>query len=56
MIKTQKFSCSDDEFIILGLMELLRKNKLIGESNFFGGLDELLFHSGAQYPKNPQKV
>ena len=55
MIKTQKFSCSDDEFIILGLMELLRKNKLIGESNFFGGLDELLFHSGGPVSKKSSK-
>ena len=43
MIERQRFSCSDNEFISLGLMELLKKNKLIGESNIFGGLDELLF-------------
>ena len=55
MIKRQKFSCSDDEFIILGLMELLRKNKLIGESNIFGGLDELLFHSGGPVSKKSSK-
>ena len=55
MIERQRFSCSDNEFIILGLMELLKKNKLIGESNIFGGLDELLFHSGGPVSKKSSK-
>ena len=55
MIERQRFSCSDNEFISLGLMELLKKNKLIGESNIFGGLDELLFHSGGPVSKKSSK-
>lgn len=55
MIERKRFSCSDNEFIILGLMELLKKNKLIGESNIFGGLDELLFHSGGPVSKKSSK-
>ena len=33
----KRFSCSDNQYIILGLMELLRKKNLIGENNKFGG-------------------
>ncbi|HJM45143.1 MAG TPA: chorismate-binding protein [Candidatus Poseidoniaceae archaeon] len=51
MNSIKEISCSNDEFIILGLMELLRKNKLIGEKNEYGGPDELLFHSGGPVTK-----
>ncbi len=47
----KEFSCSNEDFIILGLMELLRKNNLIGETNEYGGPDELLFHSGGPVTK-----
>ena len=51
----KRFSCSDNQYIILGLMELLRKEKLIGENNKFGGEDELLFHSGGNTTKKSTK-
>ena len=47
----KRFPCSDNQHIILGLMELLRKEKLIGELNPYGGFDELLFHSGGPITK-----
>ena len=55
MIK-RRFSCSNNEFITLGLMELLKNKKLIGESNIYGGLDEILFLSGGPVTKNLQEV
>ena len=55
MIQVKKFPCPDNEFIILGLMELLRNKKLIGDSNIYGGLDELLFHSGGPVTKKSTK-
>ncbi len=47
----KRFPCSDNQNIILGLMELLRKEKLVGELNSYGGYDEILFHSGGPITK-----
>jgi anthranilate/para-aminobenzoate synthase component I len=46
MVLEKEILFSGDEYLILGLMEILRKNKLIGKFNEFGGTDEILFHSG----------
>ncbi|MED5271888.1 MAG: chorismate-binding protein [Candidatus Thermoplasmatota archaeon] len=46
-----RIPCSDEDSIILGLMEILRINDLIGKTNEYGGPDELLFHSGGPLTK-----
>ena len=51
----RKFPCSDNQFIALGLMELLKNKKLIGESNIYGGSDEILFLSGGPVTKKSTK-
>ncbi len=51
MNSNNRMPCSDNDSIILGLMELLRMNNLIGETNEYGGSDELLFHSGGPLTK-----
>ena len=51
----KQIPCSENEFLILGLMEKLRESRLIGELNSFGANDEVLFHSGGPITKKSTK-
>tara|TARA_B100000902_G_C27296497_1_gene910251 strand:+ start:125 stop:2398 length:2274 start_codon:yes stop_codon:yes gene_type:complete len=51
----KQIPCSENEYLILVLMEKLRDEQLIGKLNLFGGNDEVLFHSGGPITKKSTK-
>ena len=55
MVFEKEIISTDDEFLILALMEILRDKNLIGEKNSFGGTDEILFHSGGPISEKSSK-
>ena len=49
------WDCPEDEFVLLSVLSLLRKKKLIGEKNSYGGEDEIMLFSGGPISSNSKQ-